>query len=156
MQQWDGSGSARSLYEVDLGFMYLLYGNLDRAIGHFEKSSQLDTYDPLAVYDLGMAYLLRGDSVRALEEYKKAIEIDRQTQFSWIRAHLRELSRYCANRSAATCLLEPGIKFLQEVCEKENVPTCPDISDVLKIIDELHLVPEGRAQEQASGSVVSQ
>jgi tetratricopeptide (TPR) repeat protein len=130
-----------------LGFIYLLQDNLDQAIQHFEKAAQLDVQDAMFVYNLGVAYFIRGEIARAIEEYKRAIELDRQTQFSTIRYHLWELSRYTNKKPTAASLIEPAINLLHGVCERGNIGTCPDISDVIELVGDLQGSSEASMDE---------
>jgi tetratricopeptide (TPR) repeat protein len=65
-----------SLAHKNLGAMYYLDGNLDKAEIEFKKALELNPEEPMAHNNLGLIYAARGDLENAEDEYKKELEIN--------------------------------------------------------------------------------
>lgn len=60
----------------NLGAMYYLDGELDKAEGEYKKSLELNPFEEMAHNNLGLVYADKGDLNKAEEEYQKEIEIN--------------------------------------------------------------------------------
>ncbi|OQA02978.1 MAG: photosystem I assembly protein Ycf3 [bacterium ADurb.Bin400] len=60
----------------NLGAMYYLDGDLERAKTQYEKALALNPAEPMVHNNLGLIFEEQGDLARAEEEYRKEIEID--------------------------------------------------------------------------------
>ena len=58
-----------TILELGLGILYLRFDNPDVALIQFDKSLNLEFYNPLAFYYRGNTYQERGNSVRALRDH---------------------------------------------------------------------------------------
>lgn len=65
-----------ALAHKNLGAMYYLEGNLDKAEEQFSETLVLSPNEVMIHNNLGLIYAARGDLVRAEEEYKKELEIN--------------------------------------------------------------------------------
>src|SRR4030042_4966637 len=64
------------LAHKNLGAMYYLDGNLDKAELENKKTFELNPQEPMIHNNLGLIYAERGDLVKAEDEYRKALEIN--------------------------------------------------------------------------------
>jgi tetratricopeptide (TPR) repeat protein len=65
-----------SLAHRNLGAMYYLAGEPDRAEPEYRKALELNPMEPMAHNNLGLLYTSRGNFEEAQEEYKKELEIN--------------------------------------------------------------------------------
>ena len=66
------------LAHKNLGAMYYLDGNLDKAEIEYKKTLELNPQEPMIHNNLGLIFAARGDLTKAKEEYKKELEINPQ------------------------------------------------------------------------------
>jgi tetratricopeptide (TPR) repeat protein len=64
-----------SMAHNNLGLFFLQKGQVDAAIGHFQKTLEFQPDDADAHYNLGIALLQRGDADAAMAQFKKALEL---------------------------------------------------------------------------------
>jgi hypothetical protein len=62
------------LAHKNLGAMYYLDGNLDKALDEFRKSAAINPTEPMIHNNLGLIYFKKGDYASAEAEYKKELE----------------------------------------------------------------------------------
>ena len=62
--------------EVRAGAQAARVGDVDGALEHFRRATELDPGSAPAWRNLGVAYALKGDQVRSAEAYRKYLELE--------------------------------------------------------------------------------
>jgi tetratricopeptide (TPR) repeat protein len=70
------TASSNSLAHKNLGAMYYLTGNLDKAEVEYKKTLELNPAEAMVHNNLGLIYVARGDIKTAEDEYRKELEIN--------------------------------------------------------------------------------
>ncbi len=102
--------------KVQVGWIYLWAGQLDRAMEQWQKVVELDPNFPLAHYNLGMGYDLKARYPEAIAAYRKALALQDYT-YNW--AMLAHAYAMAGEEAEARKILAK----MKERAKREYVPT---------------------------------
>lgn len=104
-------------YLVDIGYIYKLSGDINKAKQEFEKNiKQLNSYNPQQVIDLANAFLFRDEADFAIQTYLKGKKLFKSYPYNYYLADIYEKKQdYPAMMSEYIGLLDLNDSYLTEI-----------------------------------------
>ncbi|CAD7782770.1 MAG: Tetratricopeptide repeat protein [Candidatus Methanoperedenaceae archaeon GB50] len=103
-----------AVYYNNLGFVYYLLGELDKAITELREAIKIEPEHSRAYFNLGLCFLLKGDKETAMRFYQKALKIDHKTKEKKIKEHYKDLQDALTDHPEWEEKLQPVLNFLKK------------------------------------------